>query len=119
MPKPIVARINVTKILKQHLYDGKNGKYLNVAIFPNKNGKGQFGDTHFVTQEVSKEAREAGERGPIIGSLTMPDEAPAQTQPTSGGYRKASLPTQTQAADDWSDEPIPFARPHYLTVGGW
>jgi len=101
MSRPITAKINVSKILKEHLFAGKNGKYLDLTIWPNKNGAGQYGDTHFVCQSVSREAREAGVKGPIIGSLTMPDETPQQAKPS-----KYDRPPPKPQADD--DDEIPF-----------
>jgi hypothetical protein len=67
----IIAKINVTRILKEHLYQGKNGKYLDLVIFENKNGPDQYGNTHMVIQGVSKEARDRGVKGPIIGNLKL------------------------------------------------
>ena len=64
----IKASINVTKIDKAEIYVGKNGKYVGLVFFENKNGPDQFGNDGFVTQEISKERRENGERGPIIGN---------------------------------------------------
>jgi len=84
MNKPSKIKINVSKILKEHLFKGQKGTYLDCAIWPNKNGTGEYGDTHYITQEISKEARDRGERGAIIGSLTWNDEpkaAPAPRQP--------------------------------------
>lgn len=64
-----VAKINVTKILKEHLFTGKNGaKYLDIALHDNRDGTDQYGNDGFITQSVSKEARERGEKGPIIGN---------------------------------------------------
>lgn len=107
--RPITAKINVSRIDKALLFKGEKGTYLNVAIFPNKNGKGQFGDTHFVAQEVTKEQREAGVKGPIIGSLTMPEETTSAPRPPSGGYRKPNIPPVTKGHenDDWDENP-PF-----------
>jgi hypothetical protein len=60
--------INVTKIDKSHLIEGKSGKYLELILNENKNGPDQYGNEGFVTQGVSKAAREAGQRGPIVGN---------------------------------------------------
>lgn len=60
--------INVTKIDKSALYEGKSGKYLNLVLFDNKDGLDQYGNSGFVTQDIGKERRETGERGPIIGN---------------------------------------------------
>jgi hypothetical protein len=65
----IAININVTRIDKTGLYDGKNGKYLALTLFDNKNGKDKFGNDGFVTQDLGKERRQAGEKGPILGNF--------------------------------------------------
>lgn len=106
MPRPPTGKINVTRIDKSLLFKGEKGTYLNIAIFPNKNGVGQFGDTHFIAQEVTKEQRDSGIKGPIIGSFTMPEEAPPpQTYRKPQGGRGANVPPPSQNEED-SD--IPF-----------
>ena len=62
------ANINVTRIDKSALYEGKNGKYRSLVFFDNKDGPDQFGNDGFVTQDLGKERRMAGEKGPIIGN---------------------------------------------------
>lgn len=74
----ITAKINVTRILKKHLFEGKNGKYLDLVIWENKNGPDQYGNTHTICQGISKEAREAGDRGPIIGNMKFETQPPTQ-----------------------------------------
>lgn len=64
----IKLKIQTWKIDKSHLYEGKNGKYLNCVLIENKDGQSEYGDDGFIVQDVTKEAREAGERGPIIGN---------------------------------------------------
>jgi hypothetical protein len=54
MARPIKIKINFDRIVEDHLYEGKNGRYLNLVAWENKNGTGQFDDTHFVVQDVSK-----------------------------------------------------------------
>ena len=65
MPVSVLLKIDVTKIDKAHLFQGKKGNYLDAALHDKKN---DFGDDGFITQGVSKEARERGEKGPIIGN---------------------------------------------------
>ena len=79
--KPIKLRIDVTKINKDHIYIGKKGKYLDCVVWPNRDGADDYGFTHRVVQEVSREAREAGEKGPIIGNLAMPEQEQQQSRP--------------------------------------
>jgi hypothetical protein len=64
----IKLKIHTWKIDKGALYTGKNGKYLNCVLFENRDGQSEYGDDGFIVQDVTKEAREAGERGPIIGN---------------------------------------------------
>jgi hypothetical protein len=64
----IKASINVTRIDKSAIIPGKNGKYVGLAFFENKNGPDQFGNDGFITQDIPKERRDAGDRGPIIGN---------------------------------------------------
>jgi len=74
----ITAKINCSRILKEHLFEGKNGKYLDLVIWENKNGPDQYGNTHTICQSISKEAREAGEKGPILGNMRMETQQPTQ-----------------------------------------
>lgn len=94
------AKINVLQILKQYLFEGRSGKYLDIAGFINKDGKGKYGDDGFIVQEISKEARDRGEKGPIIGNWRWHEkkDAPAKT---------AAAPAEKPAAED-PDQDIPF-----------
>ena len=67
MQNNIVLKIDVTKIDKSRLYEGKKGIYLDCLLMPNKE-ESRYGDDGFIIQSISKEAREAGERGPIVGN---------------------------------------------------
>jgi hypothetical protein len=84
---PITANINVTKIEKKHIFPGKSGKYLDLVLFENRDGEDQYGNSGYVVQGIPKEARDAGERGPIIGNWKAGKSAPKlavqSTQPES------------------------------------
>ena len=115
MARPIKIKINVTRILKEYIFEGKNGKYLNLVAWPNKNGTGQFGDTHFVSQDLPKEAREQGVQAPILGNLTLPEEeAPPppkgrETRPnTTRRPQRGSEPEPTTWKDQIDADDIPF-----------
>lgn len=78
----IVAKIDVSKINKEYLYQGKTTKYLDIALVPNKNGRNTYGNDGMVTQSIPKAAREAGKRGPIIGNYNDLDyKEPTHNQP--------------------------------------
>lgn len=70
MPPPkIVMSINVKKISKEHLKTVAEDKvYLNCAFFAYKDGPNERNDDGFIKQEISKEARDRGEQGAIIGN---------------------------------------------------
>jgi hypothetical protein len=109
MARPIKIKINVTKILKQYIFEGKNGKYLSLVAWPNKNGTGQFGDTHFVSQDLPKEARDEGIQAPILGNLTIPEDEAARPAPRPNAARPARQETSSAPIADGMEEwEIPF-----------
>lgn len=106
MARPIKLKINVKRILKEHLYEGKNGMYLDLVAWPNKNGPDQYGNTHMVCQELSREARDKGERGPIIGNLTLPEEEFMPSGKVAGdGRSERKKPAPAIVDNDESDIP--------------
>lgn len=100
MARPIKLKLNVSRILKDHLYPGKNGKYLDLVAWPNKNGADQYGNTHFVCQEVSREARDKGEKGPIIGNLTLPEQEALPVRQTPPVRQQRQQETEPMEEDD-------------------
>jgi hypothetical protein len=92
----IKYKIDVTKIDKSLLYQGAKGTYLNGVFFENKNGPGEYGDDGFIVQDVSKEQREQGIKGPIIGNWRH-----IQT-------KTAPVPKPVTAASTAEDDDIPF-----------
>lgn len=85
----IVCKINTAKIDKALLFEGKSGKYLDIALLENRDGQDKYGNDGFVTQSATKEMRERGERGPIIGNwkevgkgATLRQSPPAQNKPS-------------------------------------
>jgi hypothetical protein len=104
MPRPIKIKIDVSKIDKAGLYKGTKGTYLDCVAWPSKT-PGQYGDTHYVVQELSKEKRDAGEKGAIIGNMTVPDDEQQQRQQSQPLQRQQKM--DEVFTDDDSDS-IPF-----------
>lgn len=100
--QPIRVKIDVTKIDKTALFKGAKGTYLDVTLWPTPDS--QYGDDYRATQDIGKERREAGEKGPIIGNAKL---MPAQN---AGGQRTAApLPKRaTEEAVQTGEETIPF-----------
>ncbi len=63
--------IDVTKIDKSHLVQGKKGTYLNLTAFIDPNEADQYGNNGMVTQGLNKEARDAGQKGAILGNTKI------------------------------------------------
>ena len=64
----VIGKIDVTKVDKTHLFKGKSGTYLDIALIPNKTGRDQYGNDGMVVQSVSKAARQEGKKGPVLGN---------------------------------------------------
>lgn len=93
---PIAVKIDVTKIDKARLFPGRNGaKYLDVILIDRED---DYGNHYMACQSVSKEEREQGVKGPILGNgknLGKP----------SGGRPTARQP---QRATESFGEDVPF-----------
>lgn len=90
----IKLKIDVSKISKADLYQGKKGIYLDAVLYENRDGQSQFGDDGYIVQGISKEKRDSGERGPIVGNWRHMEP-------------KADAPKVTKAEDNLGEE-IPF-----------
>jgi hypothetical protein len=109
--KPIKFKLDVTKIDKTHLYKGAKGTYLDCVVWPNKNGADKFGFTHYVVQEISREAREAGGKGAIIGNLALPEQVDYARQKMHGSEMPPALKQAQQDGPldgSFEDDSIPF-----------
>lgn len=78
--KPMVGKIDVTKIKKERLFRGKKGTYLDLVFIPTPTS--DYGD-YMIKQSVSKEEREAGVEMPILGNVKTLDKGNPGAAPTS------------------------------------
>jgi len=62
----IKIKIDVSKIDKNRLFKGKQGTYLNAVLIETPTN--QYGDSHMIVEDVSKEEREKGIKGNILGN---------------------------------------------------
>jgi len=67
---------------------GEKCHYLDLTLIPNRDGPDRFGYIGFAAVNLTKERREAGERGPIVGNFKPVGRAaaappPEQTAPTT------------------------------------
>lgn len=66
IPSAISVSINLEKIDKAHIVQGEKGKYINVRLVNTPTSP--YGHDYFVAQDIPKELREQGLRGPILGN---------------------------------------------------
>lgn len=64
----ISVSVDVTKIDKAKL---AKGKYLNLTSFVDTDNQDKYGKNGFVTQELTKEERDSGVKGPILGNVKV------------------------------------------------
>lgn len=95
----ISASIDVTKIDKSKLIDGKKGTYLNITAFVNLDEKDQYDNNGMITQSVSQEEREAGTRGAILGNTKVFFK--------DGGSSNTTAPQAKEGFDQVSED-VPF-----------
>lgn len=94
----ISLSIKTYEIDPEHIIIGKNGKIVSVVLFENKDGRGKYGDDGFAVQGVSKELRDKGVRGKIIGNWRYVGQG------ASAGGNGGNRNNQPEGAD----EDVPF-----------
>ncbi len=98
----LTGKIDVTKIEKARLFKGEKGTYLDIVLI--ETPQSQYGD-YMIVQSVTKEEREAGKRGAILGNAKVLGQrnAPPAQQP-----RQTPLPAAKPAGQGSDDESVPF-----------
>ena len=117
----VSLKINVSEIDKARLFAGKKGKYLDATVFIDLEQLDQYGNSGMITQDVSKEEKDQGVKGNILGNCKLfwseGGQAPQQQQapqqapnPQSFQSNPQSQPPQQAPANNYSDfdEDIPF-----------
>ena len=105
-------KINVSQIDKMRLFAGQKGKYLDATIFVDLAELDQYGNSGMITQDVSKEEKQQGVKGNILGNGKVfwveNGQAPqaqaqggfaqqAPQQQPQGGFVQQQAPQQSQA----------------------
>ena len=112
-------KLDVTKIDKARLFKGAKGTYLDITSFIDLDQLDQYSNSGMVTQDVTKEEKDQGVKGPILGNCKVfwsdnraqPQQQAPHNQPQGGFNQPAQQPAPNSAPqgfDDFSDE-IPFS----------
>lgn len=105
----ISLKIDVSKIDKARLFKGEKGTYLDATAFIDLDEFDQYGNSGMITQDVTKQEKEAGTKGNILGNTKI-----FWSETGSNLKRSASMSppdkyhNQSQQVDDFSDSDIPF-----------
>lgn len=85
--------IDVTKIVKDRLYKGEKGTYLNLTTFVDLDNKDKYDNNGFISQSVTKEEREGGIQTPILGNVrVMYKDASESHEPASVAELEEDVP---------------------------
>jgi len=80
----ISIKIDVTKIKKERLYKGAKGTYLDAVLIPTPNS--EYGD-YMIVESISKEEREAGNKGTILRNAKNIVKRDALAEPTAQDFQ--------------------------------
>ena len=100
LPTRITVKVNLDLVLKEHLYKGKKGTYLDLVLWNTPDSA--FGHDFSVKQDLGKEAREQGIQTEFLGNaraFNIGQGKPAQKE----GQAAPTQPAQaapTNPADD-------------------
>lgn len=100
----ISIKLDVSKIDKARLFKGAKGIYLDATAFVDLDELDQYGNSGMITQDVTKEEKESGTKGAILGNTKVFwKDSGSET-----GNTQKPEPAQSQPSsfDDFSD--IPF-----------
>ena len=102
MSNVITVRIDVTQIDKSRLYQGKKGNYLDIVLIPTPNAK--YEQTHMVVQSVSKEERDQGIKGNILGNAKEIEQERRGYSEPPPAHRRQLAGAEARAEPDWAAE---------------
>ena len=95
----VKLKIDVTNIEKARLFKGKKGTYLDATAFIDIDNKDQYDNNGMITQDVTKEEKDNGVKGAILGNVQVFwREQQQQSEPA---------PAKQQLEDDFNED-IPF-----------
>jgi len=100
--------INVNKIEKARLFQGKKGKYLDLTTFIDLDNLDQYENNGFIAQSVSKEERAQGVQGPILGNCKVFYDDSKTQNPQGQQARQAAQQQTVPAQEPDLDDKIPF-----------
>ena len=102
----ISFKIDVTKISKERLFKGAKGTYLDATAFIDVDEVDQYDNNGFIAESTSKEERDQGQQGVILGNVKVfyNDSGSQQKEPMGEQAAQDKL----MGKEDDFDDSIPF-----------
>ena len=109
----VSIKLDVKKILKEKLYVGAKGTYLDLTTFIDTDQQDQYQNNGFVSQSISKEEKANGVQTPILGNCKVfwSDQQQNYQQPQNQGNQQNQQSNQQNIPQDNNGQPndeIPF-----------
>lgn len=86
-------KINLNNIDMARVFQGQKGQYLDATIFVDMKELDQYGNSGMITQDVSKEEKQQGVKGNILGNGKVfwveNGQAPQAQGQAQGGFQQA------------------------------
>ena len=111
----VSLKIDVSKIDKSKLFKGQKGTYLDAQVFIDIDPD-QYGNNGMITQALDKAAREAGEKGAILGNAKIFWNDQGQ-QPQQQGWGQPQQPAQQPQSPPQQRAPQQNQAPQYNEPG--
>lgn len=99
----ITIKLNVLAIEKSRLFKGAKGTYLDAVLI--ETPQSQYGD-YMIVQSVTKEEREQGIKGPILGNAKIVGQKPVQQQAAAPSPTPDPAPQNRTEQIDFEDVPF-------------
>ena len=114
-------KINVSEIDKARLFAGQKGKYLDATVFIDVDQLDQYGNSGMITQDVTKQEKDNGVQGKILGNCKVfwkEQQAPQQqggyTPQQQGGFQQP--PPQNKEINSGYAQQPPKVNPQEPTI---
>lgn len=108
----ISLKIDVSKIDKARLFKGSKGTYLDCTAFVDLSQFDQYGNSGMITQDVTKEEKDSGVKGAILGNSKVfwqeGSNSQAQNQQATPSPSASQPQSQASSFYDFEDSDIPF-----------
>ena len=103
----VSLKIDVSKIEKARLFNGKKGVYLDATVFIDTAELDQYGNSGMITQDVSKDEKAQNVKGAILGNCKVFWNDSAQ-QPQQPQQQQQAQPQAPGNEFNKFDDDIPF-----------